>query len=75
MAEWMTVSEIRDVFGIAERTTRSAATGGPLKGVSRQSGKTWLINVDTPECQAWLSRPEQTRRGKGKPRGSGRTTR
>ena len=67
-----TIAEIVAATGVSRFTVHSAVTNGMLQAVSRQSGKTWIINTDTEEYRAWLRRPEQAQKGKGKPRGQGK---
>lgn len=65
-----TISEIRAVTGIAERTIRYAATDGPLSAVSRQSGRTWLIDDESEVYKEWLCKHWKQPRVKGSTRSS-----
>lgn len=64
-----TIAEIVAATGVSRYTIHSAAANGLLKAASRQSGRTWLIDDEHPDYKEWLHRPEQTQKGRGKPRG------
>lgn len=61
-----TVKEISESTGISRFTVHSAATDGPLKGVSRQSGRTWLIDTESKEYKEWLRKHDEQPRVKGR---------
>ena len=58
-----TVKELSDLHGLDRSTLLKAAQQGRVP--ARQSGKTWLIDEESPAFKRWLART-----GPGRPRKS-----